>query len=304
MHDAFIFPGQGSQYPGMGADLFASSSFAQDFYKSANEILGFNLSEVSFHGPLETLSQTEYTQPSIFVHSVILDQFLKEKQLLPYAVAGHSLGEFSALVSADILSFEDALNIVKVRSSEMARIGRENEGTMAAIIGADSYQLKKICNQDGIVVPANINAPGQVVISGERKAVDAAITTAKKIGVRRALPINVSGAFHSPLMAPVRVSLQESIDSMTFHNAKIPIFQNIHGKPVTNATEIKLNLLNQLENPVLWSPTILNMKKMGISNFIEVGPGKVLKGLNQRIFPECTTTQCDKFEHLDNLAVL
>ena len=304
MHNAFLFPGQGSQYVGMGEDFYNNSSYAQEIYKIASDILGFNLQEISFNGPEETLKETQYTQPAIFVHSIIVDKFLKEKDIRANAVAGHSLGEFSALVSADVLSFESALEIVKVRSSEMAQAGKNAPGTMAAILGADDDQLKIICNQNGVVVPANINAPGQVVISGEIKAIENAIITAKEIGIRRALALNVSGAFHSPLMAPARQPLLDVIDSIEFNNAKIPVYQNVSASPVTNAAAIRDNILNQLENPVLWCDTILNLKQMGITDFYEVGPGKVLKGLNRRIFPESTTITCDKLEHLDACEVL
>jgi [acyl-carrier-protein] S-malonyltransferase len=304
MHNAFLFPGQGSQYVGMGEDFYNNSSYAQEIYKIASDILGFNLQEISFNGPEEILKETQYTQPAIFVHSIIVDKFLKEKDIRANAVAGHSLGEFSALVSAEVLSFKSALEIVKVRSSEMAQAGKNVPGTMAAILGADDDQLKIICNQNGVVVPANINAPGQVVISGEIKAIENAIITAKEIGIRRALALNVSGAFHSPLMAPARQPLLDVIDSIEFNNAKIPVYQNVSASPVINAAAIRDNILNQLENPVLWCDTILNLKQMGITDFYEVGPGKVLKGLNRRIFPESTTITCDKLEHLDACEVL
>ena len=225
MHNAFLFPGQGSQYVGMGEDFYNNSSYAQEIYKIASDILGFNLQDISFNGPEETLKETQYTQPAIFVHSIIVDKFLKEKDIRANAVAGHSLGEFSALVSADVLSFESALEIVKVRSSEMAQAGKNAPGTMAAILGADDDQLKIICKQNGVVVPANINAPGQVVISGEIKAIKNAIITAKEIGIRRALALNVSGAFHSPLMTPARQPLLDVIDSIEFNNAKFPFIK-------------------------------------------------------------------------------
>ncbi len=304
MHKAFLFPGQGSQYVGMGEDFYTNSDFVRETYDKASDLLGFDLKEISFNGPEETLKETQYTQPAIFVHSIIVDKFLKEKDKIPDAVAGHSLGEFTALVSADVLSFENALNIVKIRSSEMAEAGKIFPGTMAAILGADDDQLKIICNQDGIVVPANLNAPGQVVISGEIKAIGNAILTAKEIGIRRALALNVSGAFHSPLMAPAREPLKELMNSIKFNNAKIPVFQNVSAAPVSIASEIRDNILNQLENPVLWCDTILNLKKSGVTEFFEVGPGKVLKGLNKRIFPESTTFTCDKLDHLDTCEVL
>ena len=269
MHNAFLFPGQGSQYVGMGEDFYSNSEYAKEVYNNASDLLGFDLQEISFNGPDDILKQTQYTQPAIFVHSVIVDKFLKDKDIKPDAVAGHSLGEFSALVSANVISFEDALKIIKVRSTEMANAGKNSPGTMAAILGADDQQIKIICKQDGIVVPANINAPGQIVISGELKAVENAINTAKEIGVRRALALTVSGAFHSSLMSPARQPLLEIMNSITFNNANIPVFQNVSAAPVTKASIIQENILKQLENPVLWSDIILNMKKDGISDFFE-----------------------------------
>ena len=304
MHNAFLFPGQGSQYVGMGEDIFNQSLAVQETYNAASDILGFNLQNISFGGPDTRLKETQFTQPAIFVHSLVVNTILREKDIQPHAVAGHSLGEFSALVSAGVLEFDDALKIVKIRSTEMANIGKTTPGTMAAILGAKDDQLEIICNQDGIVVPANINAPEQIVISGDIKAINAAIKTAKDIGIRRALKLNVSGAFHSPLMEPVREPLLEIINSVTFKDAHIPVYQNVSAEPVTDSTIIQKNIINQLESPVLWSETILNMKDAGISDFIEVGPGKVLKGLNQRIYPESTTINCDKLEHLDAYAML
>ena len=304
MHNAFLFPGQGSQYVGMGEDFYSNSEYAKEVYNNASDLLGFDMQEISFNGTDDILKQTQYTQPAIFVHSVIVDKFLKDKDIKPDAVAGHSLGEFSALVSANVISFEDALKIIKVRSTEMENAGKNSPGTMAAILGADDQQIKIICKQDGIVVPANINAPGQIVISGELKAVENAINTAKEIGVRRALALTVSGAFHSSLMSPARQPLLEIMNSITFNNANIPVFQNVSATPFTDAAKIKNNIINQLENPVLWCDTILNLKNKGVTNFYEVGPGNVLKGLNRRISPELNNFTCDKLENLKACEVL
>ena len=286
MKKVFLFPGQGSQFVGMAKDLFDEFQFAKDRFRQAENILGYNLAEIAFEGPDDILKQTQFTQPSIFVHSIIINDFLSSKGISPSAVAGHSLGEFSALVSAQALSFDDALSIVKVRANEMAKAGNLHPGSMAAILGADENQLETICNQSGIVVPANLNAPGQVVISGEIDSVTNAISTAKEIGIRRALPLNVSGAFHSPLMTSARVPLLEALDSVNFNDAKIPVYQNVNAEPVTKADELKSNILKQLESPVRWSEIISNMSRDGFTSFLEVGPGKVLQGLNKRILPE------------------
>jgi [acyl-carrier-protein] S-malonyltransferase len=286
MKKVFLFPGQGSQFVGMAKDLFDEFQFAKDRFRQAENILGYNLAEIAFEGPDDILKQTQFTQPSIFVHSIIINDFLSSKGIFPSAVAGHSLGEFSALVSAQVLTFEDALSIVKVRAGEMAKAGNLHPGSMAAILGADENQLETICNQSGIVVPANLNAPGQVVISGEIDSVTNAISTAKEIGIRRALPLNVSGAFHSPLMTSARVPLLEALDSVNFNDAKIPVYQNVNAEPVTKADELKSNILKQLESPVRWSEIISNMSRDGFTSFLEVGPGKVLQGLNKRILAE------------------
>ena len=304
MPKAFIFPGQGSQYVGMGADLYHAYEIARARYTCAADILGYNLSEISFQGPEDELRKTRFTQPAIFVHSVIIDECLKINGTQPHAVAGHSLGEFSALVSAEVLSFEDALQIVKVRSHAMSQASEINPGTMAAIIGANEKQLEIICAQAGMVVPANLNAPGQVVISGEIEAVDSALATAKELGIRRAIALNVSGAFHSPLMTSARKPLQEVINSVNFMDAKIPVYQNFVAKAVTDLNDIRQNILNQLENPVLWSDTIIKMVQSGITEFIEVGPGKVLNGLNRCISKEIITHNFDKMEHLNACAML
>ena len=299
MNKVFLFPGQGSQFVGMAKDLFDEFQFAKERFEQAEDILGYNLAEIAFEGPDDILKQTQFTQPSIFVHSVIINDFLSSKGIFPSAVAGHSLGEFSALVSAQALSFRDALSIVKVRANEMAKAGDLQPGSMAAILGADQDQLDAICNQNGIVLPANLNAPGQVVISGEVDAVANAITTAKKIGIRRALPLNVSGAFHSPLMTPARVPLLEALDSVNFSDAKVPIYQNVSAEPVSQADELKSNILKQLESPVRWAEIISNMNRDGFTSFLEVGPGRVLQGLNKRILTEHNSSSIGTKEQVE-----
>jgi len=299
MDKAFLFPGQGSQFIGMAKDLFDEFQFAKDRFKQAENILGYNLAEIAFEGPDHILKQTQFTQPSIFVHSVIINDFLSTKGIFPSAVAGHSLGEFSALFSAEVLSFEDTLSIVKVRANEMAKAGDLQPGSMAVILGADQNQLEIICNQKGIVVPANLNAPGQVVISGEVNSVANAIKIAKDIGIRRTMLLNVSGAFHSPLMIPARVPLLKALNSVNFKDAKVPIYQNFSAEPVTESDEIKTNLLKQLESPVRWEEIISNMNRDGFTSFLEVGPGKVLQGLNKRILTEHNSFSIGTKEQVD-----
>ncbi|MBC8214532.1 MAG: ACP S-malonyltransferase [Candidatus Marinimicrobia bacterium] len=301
MNKVYLFPGQGSQFVGMGKDIFEQSDIAKQIYQSASDILGFDLVDISFNGPEDKLRQTQFTQPAIFVHSVAVYNLLKEHNLFPSAVAGHSLGEFSALVAANVLTFEDALNIVKVRSSEMAKAGSIQPGSMAAILGADDEQIEQICNQDGVVVPANINALGQIVISGEVDAVASAVETAKSLGIRKAIPLNVSGAFHSPLMVPAREPLSKILESVKFNNTDIPVYQNVTASPETDAEIIKDNILKQLENPVRWADIITNMISDGFTDFIEVGPNKVLSGLNRRINRDVNSTPIGTFEQIQNL---
>ena len=299
MNKAFLFPGQGSQFVGMAKDLFNEFQLAKNLFEEAEAILGYNLAKIAFEGPDEILKQTQFTQPSIFVHSVIINNILFDKGIFPLAVAGHSLGEFSALVAAEVLSFGDALSIVKVRADEMAKAGELQPGAMAAILGAEQDQLEAICDQNGIVLPANLNAPGQVVISGEVDAVRDAIITAKKMGIRRALPLNVSGAFHSPLMTPARVPLLEALEAVNFRDAKVPVYQNVNAKPVTDANELKSNILKQLESPVRWAEIISNMNCDGFTSYLEIGPGKVLQGLNRRILMEHDSSSIGTKEQLE-----
>ena len=299
MNKVFLFPGQGSQFVGMAKDLFNEFQLAKNLFEEAEGILGYNLAKIAFEGPDEILKQTQFTQPSIFVHSVIINNILFDKGIFPLAVAGHSLGEFSALVAAEVLSFGDALSIVKVRADEMAKAGELQPGAMAAILGAEQDQLEAICDQNGIVLPANLNAPGQVVISGEVDAVGDAIITAKKMGIRRALPLNVSGAFHSPLMTPARVPLLEALEAVNFSDAKVPVYQNVNAKPVTDANELKSNILKQLESPVRWAEIISNMNRDGFTSYLEIGPGKVLQGLNRRILMEHDSSSIGTKEQLE-----
>ena len=279
----FLFPGQGSQYSGMGKNIYKHCKFAKSFYETAENILGYNLKKISFDGTIEELNNTKFTQPAIFINSIIKDSILKSNGIFPTAVAGHSLGEFSALVSANIINYEDALKIIKVRASEMEKAGRKNPGTMAAILGATDEQIKEICNQKEIVVAANYNSNNQTVISGSIEGVNNAIKTAKKIGIKRAIMLNVSGAFHSPLMKFAREELEKVINNTIFKNSEIPIYQNVDPEPIKDINKIKSNLTKQLENSVQWRKTILIMNNNNLNYFIEVGPGKVLSSLNKKI---------------------
>ena len=285
---AFIFPGQGSQYVGMDKINNTNTSildFSNSLYNSAKEILGYNIKEIINSGPKEILNQTNNTQPAIFILSLIHAHILKTNNFIPTSVAGHSLGEFTALVSAEVISFEDALKIIKIRSEKMKEAGVKNPGTMAAIIGANDSQINEICSQKGIVVPANYNSDTQVVISGEIDAINDAILKAKDLGIRRAIPLNVSGAFHSPLMKSARIHLEKVINSIDFKNAKIPVYQNVNALPINDGNKIKDNLIQQLESPVRWNQTITNMSNDNYKDFIEVGPGKILFNLNKKIIP-------------------
>ena len=280
---AYIFPGQGAQFPGMGKDLFENSKTAYDLYNIANEILGFRISDIMFDGSAEDLKQTSVTQPAIFLHSVIL-ALSKEDEIFPEMVAGHSLGEFSALVVNKSISFEDGLKLVSIRANAMQKACENNPGTMAAVLGLEDNIVEKICGEiNGTVVAANYNCPGQLVISGELNSIEIACEKLKEIGARRALVLPVGGAFHSPLMEEAKKELEDAINKTLFSNPICPIYQNVSGLALSTENEIKENLISQLTSPVRWTQSINNMINDGASEFIEVGPGKVLQGLVRKI---------------------
>ena len=282
---AYIFPGQGSQFSGMGQDLYKNSTKARTLFEAANDILGFRITDVMFEGSDEDLKQTKVTQPAIFLHSVILA--LISDDFKPDMVAGHSLGEFSALVSNQVLNFEDGLKLVAQRAEAMQYACEVNPSTMAAIIGLEDVIVQDICRSiDEVVVPANYNCPGQLVISGSFKGIEIACEKAKEAGARRALPLQVGGAFHSPLMDPAKDKLQQAILDTRFNTPICPIYQNVDADPTTDVDTIKVNLIAQLTAPVLWTQTVQNMITDGAETFIECGPGKVLQGLVKKINKE------------------
>ena len=288
--NAYIFPGQGAQFVGMGLDLYENHSVAQELFEKANDILGFSITDIMFEGTAEDLKQTKVTQPAIFLHSVILSKVLGDS-FKPDMVAGHSLGEFSALVANGTLNFEDGLKLVSQRALAMQKACEVKPSTMAAVLGLDDAVVEKICAEtEGIVVPANYNCPGQLVISGEVDAVNVACERLKEAGARRALLLPVGGAFHSPLMEPAREELAAAIESTVFNTPACPIYQNVTTTAVSDANEIKKNLILQLTAPVKWTQSVQQMVKDGASDFVEVGPGKVLQGLVKKINPEAETS--------------
>ena len=279
---AYIFPGQGSQFPGMGQDLYENSSLARDRFEQANAILGFNITNILFEGSKEDLQQTSVTQPALFLHAVILREVMGD-QFQPAMVAGHSLGEFSALTAAGALSFEDGLQLVRARATAMQEACELQPGGMTAVLGLEDVTVEKICSQHEGVVAANFNCPGQVVISGEKKALENISATLEAAGARRIVPLPVGGAFHSTLMEPARVSLAAAIEATTFSNPICPVYQNVSAQAEQEAQKIKAQLISQLTGAVRWTQTIEQMIADGAKEFIEVGPGKVLQGLVRKI---------------------
>ena len=281
---AYVFPGQGAQFEGMGKDLYESSDIAKEMLEKANDILGFRITDVMFEGTAEELKQTKVTQPAIFLHSCVKAKMAGDN-FQPDVVAGHSLGEFSALVAAGALSFEDGLKLVSQRALAMQKACEIQESTMAAIIGLDDAVVEEVCASiDDVVVPANYNCPGQLVISGSIEGINKACVALKDAGARRALVLPVGGAFHSPLMEPAREELQAAIETTTFSTPNCPIYQNVDAKPTTDAALIKSNLIAQLTSPVRWTQTMLNMIADGVEAFVEVGgTGKVLQGMIRKV---------------------
>ena len=283
---AFVFPGQGAQFVGMGKDLYETNALAKKYFDRADEILGFKITEIMFTGTDEQLKETKVTQPAVFLHSVIQALCLGDS-FNPAMVAGHSLGEFSALVASGTLDFEDGLRLVASRANAMQKACEINSGTMAAIIGLPDEKVEEICasvsSEGDIVVAANYNCPGQLVISGNVNAVNVACEKLKEAGAKRALPLKVSGAFHSPLMQPAKDELQAAIEKTTFKTPKCPVYQNVDAKPHTDAEEIKLNLIAQLTSPVRWTASVQTMIHDGADDFTECGPGKALQGMIGRI---------------------
>ncbi len=280
---AFVFPGQGSQFEGMGKDLYEMDTMLKYIFEQANDVLGFPITDIMFKGSIEQLKETRVTQPAVFIHSIVTAKALGD-EYEPEMVAGHSLGEFSALVAADVLSFRDGLTLVKKRAEAMQKACEAAPSTMAAILGLDDEIVEKVCASiDDVVVPANYNSPGQLVISGSVPGIEKAVEKLQEAGARRAVILKVGGGFHSPMMEPARKELEAAIAQTSFSNARVPVYQNVDARPHVDAEEIKKNLIAQLTSPVRWTQTVRNMIADGADEFIEVGPGSVLQGLIRKI---------------------
>ncbi len=305
MSTAIVFPGQGSQYVGMGLDLFQNLDYAKEKYQQADEILGYKLTEICFNGPIETLIETRYTQPALFVHSALLFDLVKDK-INPSATAGHSVGEYAALYAAGVISFEDGLKLVSLRGQLMFQSGLEKPGTMYAVIGLDDDKIEAICKEitekanGEVVVPANYNSPGQLVVSGSRDLLRNCASKFKEAGAKMVKELVVSGAFHSPLLDSSSEKLAEAINLTKFENAKFPVFLNTTAQPEQDAKLIQQALIQQLTSPVKWSQIMQNMHKQGIKSFVEVGAGNVLQGLLKRTLSEIEILGIDTYESLKN----
>ena len=306
MKNSWIFPGQASQKIGMGKDLYDKTEIGKKYYKTANEILEKNIQSISFNGPEEVLKKTKYTQPAIFIVSVIIGHAMIEKGYTPDIVAGHSLGEYSALVVSGAFDFSTGLELVKLRAESMQNAGKVNRGTMAAIIGLSSDDVNNLCDEistDKIVVVANYNTKNQIVVSGHIEAVENLMISAKEFGAKMVIPLNVSGAFHSPLMSPAREALADKLDSIQISDILYPLYTNVDAKPITKGEEIKKSLIRQLESPVQWHNVIQKMIDDGSDHFTEIGPGRVLQGLNRKIDKNVSTKGIQTYEHILNYNV-
>jgi [acyl-carrier-protein] S-malonyltransferase len=298
---AFLFPGQASQYVGMGQDFYNSSMAVKKLYERASQILEYDLAEVSFNGPIEKLTQTAYTQPAILVHSLAILSEMGELQDKPLFVAGHSLGEFSALACAGVLAYDDAIMAVRERSRLMQQACDASDGTMAALIGCEGENLNSLIEEaksEGILQPANFNSPGQVALSGDRKAIEKAIAIAKQHGAKKAMPLKVGGAFHSPLMNSARDPLAEVLDKIEFKPTQVALVTNVTAKPEQDPAELRQLLVRQITSPVLWRQSLEYMRQNGVKRFVEIGPGKVLSGLVKRTLKDVEIENIDTFENL------
>ena len=306
LKNSWIFPGQASQKVGMGLDFYENTDLGKNYFDLANDILGEDIKDISFNGPDKILKITKFTQPAIFIVSTIISHLLLEKGHNPDGVAGHSLGEYSALAAAGGIDFETGLELVKVRSNSMDNAGKLIPGTMAAVIGMDRAKVKELTQElssEQIVVAANYNTENQIVISGNIETVKDFIDIAKENGARMAIPLNVSGAFHSPLMKPAREELADKLDSIEITDINIPIYSNVNAKPTRKGSDIKKSLINQLENPVLWFDSINNMVNDKFSKFTEIGPGKVLCGLNKKINKDLFTNNIESYRQLESYEI-